>query len=329
MIVDDQRRFAEVLAINRAIASAEAYDDVLRLVVERTAAFTDAIACMLLLRQSDGLARIVRSCGVDPERAARVAVALTERLDKELCAKLGLPSSDLFVGVPVIGKQGLLGILAVYGEGPVEGARHDDLLSALADQAAIALDNAERVRRLVASEEKLATIISVAADAIISVDESQTIKIFNEGAEKIFGWSRDEILGKPLDILLPERFRANHRLEVRAFGEPARKMAAHRPEIVGLRKSGEEFPADAAISRSRDGDTWLYTVVLRDITEQKRVEREQRFLADVGPILANSLDYDETVRKIAELAVRDIADLCIIDLSGDHDEDLERFEVVS
>ncbi|MFN2426377.1 MAG: ATP-binding protein [Candidatus Binatia bacterium] len=316
MIIDEQCRYREVVAINRAIASAEAYGDILRLVVERTAAFTDATACMLLLRQSDGLARIVRSYGIDPENAARVAVPLTELVVQELCVKVGFPSADLFVGVPVIGKEGLLGILAVYGEGAVESTRHDELLSALADQAAIALDNAERVRRLVASEKKLAAVISVAADAIIFVDESQTIRMFNDGAEKIFGWSRDEILGSPLGRLLPERFRTIHGQHVQNFGtgrDAARKMAEDRPSIVGLRKNGEEFPADAAISRVLDGAAWLYAVVLRDITEQKRVEHEQRFLADVGPILATSLDYDETVRSIAELAVRELADLCIVD----------------
>lgn len=330
--MDERQRYREILAINRAIASAEAYDAILQLVVERTAAFTSATACMLILAQEDGLARVVRSVGIDPAKAAELAVPLTERIDRELCLLLGFRSPDRFLGVPVIGKEGLRGILAVYWEGaepPLDAPYDEELLSALADQAAIALDNAERVRRLRASQEKLASIISIAADAIISVDEAQRIVMFNEGAEKIFGWSRDEVLGKPLDLLIPERFRLIHQQHVRNFGAEratARKMGQNHSAILGLRKNGEEFPADAAISKVRDAAAWIYTAVVRDITAQKKIESEQRFLAEVGPVLATSLDYGETMARIAELAVRSIADLCIVDLLVD-DQELQRVKV--
>jgi signal transduction histidine kinase len=148
--VDERARHREVLAINRAIAGAEDYDEVLRRVVEGTAAFTGATACVLLLAQEDGLARVVRSLGIDPTRAAALAVPLSERIDRELCTLLGFQPSDQFVGVPVIGRRGMMGVLAVYRQAPhvADGARDDVLISAFADQAAIALDNAERIRRL-------------------------------------------------------------------------------------------------------------------------------------------------------------------------------------
>ena len=86
--MEERQRYREVLAINRAIAGAEDYAEVLRLVVERTAAFTGASACVLLLSQEDGLARVVRSVGIDPAKAARLAAPLTERIDRELCELL-------------------------------------------------------------------------------------------------------------------------------------------------------------------------------------------------------------------------------------------------
>ena len=155
--MDEPERHREVLAINRAIASAEDYDEVLRLVVDRTAAFTGATACVLLLSQEDGLARVVRSVGIDPARAARLAVPLSERIDRELCSLLGFQARDEFVGVPVIGRQGMMGVLAIYREAPhaVEGVRDDELISAFADQAAIALDNAERITERKRAEEHL------------------------------------------------------------------------------------------------------------------------------------------------------------------------------
>lgn len=153
--MDERERHREVLAINRAIASAEDYDEVLRRVVEGTAAFTGATACVLLLAQEDGLARVVRSIGIDPARAAALAVPLSERIDRELCTLLGFQARDEFVGVPVIGRQGMMGILAVYRQAPAaDGARDDELISAFADQAAIALDNAERIRRLREARER-------------------------------------------------------------------------------------------------------------------------------------------------------------------------------
>jgi GAF domain-containing protein len=76
--VDQRERYREVLAINRAIAGAEEYDEILQQVVDRTAAFTGASACVLLLSQEDGLARVVRSVGVDPSKAAHLAVPLSE-----------------------------------------------------------------------------------------------------------------------------------------------------------------------------------------------------------------------------------------------------------
>jgi PAS domain S-box-containing protein len=171
------------------------------------------------------------------------------------------------------------------------------------------------------AEAKWRGIISIAADAIISIDKDQRIMLFNEGAEKIFGYSRAEVLGAPLDILIPKRLRAIHRRRVERFtaGEDVSRRMGDRDEvqIYGLRKNAEEFPADAAISKLEVGNERILTVVLRDVTDQKRTERAQSFLAEVGPILATTLDYDETLSKIAELTVRYLADFCIVDVIDD------------
>jgi PAS domain S-box-containing protein len=106
------------------------------------------------------------------------------------------------------------------------------------------------------SEAKFSGIVSCSADAIISIDDAQRITMFNEGAERIFGYSKAEILGSPLEVLIPERFGLNHRQHVKGFAageETARRMGARRAEIIGLRKNGEEFPADAAISKLEVG----------------------------------------------------------------------------
>lgn len=166
-----------------------------------------------------------------------------------------------------------------------------------------------------ASQAMLAQILSIAADAIITVDEAQRIMHFNLGAEQIFGWTAAEIVGRSLDILLPERFREAHGTHVRQFGagaETARRMG-HRREIFGLRKSGEEFPAEASISKLAlpDGRV-VYSAVLRDVTERKRAEQEQRFLAKASAVLAASLEYEETLESVPRLVVPLLGDWCAL-----------------
>jgi PAS domain S-box-containing protein len=181
------------------------------------------------------------------------------------------------------------------------------------------------------AEASSSGILSISADAIISIDADQRITMFNEGAERIFGRAKAEAIGAPLDTLIPERLRAVHRRHVERFAagkEGARRMGERGAPIFGLRKNGDEFPADAAISKLAVGGTTILTVTLRDISEQKRIEDEQRFLADVGPVLATTLEYEETLSRIARLAVRDLADLCVVDIVEQHGE-ARRVEVAS
>jgi PAS domain S-box-containing protein len=181
------------------------------------------------------------------------------------------------------------------------------------------------------AEAKSSGIVSISADAIISVDENQCITLFNEGAERIFGYSKAEAIGASLDLLIPERFRSIHREHIAGFmvgRESSRRMGEGSAGIFGRRKSGEEFPVDAAISRLNVGGKRIMTVALRDITEQKRIEREQTFLAEVGAVLASSLDYADTLENILRMAVRDLADFCIVDVV-EEDGSVRRLKVMS
>ena len=171
---------------------------------------------------------------------------------------------------------------------------------------------AELERRL--SREKFYGIVSISADAVITIDDQQNIMDFNDGAATIFGWTAAEVVGQPLDILIPHYARAAHRQHVIRFGEgpvPARRMGERR-EIAGLRKDGTTFPADASISRLDVDGKRIYAVVLRDVTAQQRTVRAQQFLARAGAMLGASLDVETTQASIADLVVEDMADCCVI-----------------
>ncbi|MCY7379969.1 MAG: PAS domain-containing sensor histidine kinase [Gemmatimonadaceae bacterium] len=117
-------------------------------------------------------------------------------------------------------------------------------------------------------------LLAIAADAVIAVDDELRIIFFNEGAERIFGWDASEVGGQYLEMLLPARFRAAHRGHVHGFGEAhgRARVMGERQQISGLRKSGEEFPAEAAIQRIEIDGHNIYAAVLRDISARQRAE---------------------------------------------------------
>ena len=124
------------------------------------------------------------------------------------------------------------------------------------------------------TDAKIAAILAIAADAIIALDAKLRITQFNEGAAAIFGYAKDEVIGMSLDLLIPERFRSSHGAHVHAFassGVASRRMG-ERQEIFALRKDGSEFPAEASIAQLPFQNERIYMVVLRDVTERKRIE---------------------------------------------------------
>ncbi|MEC4818400.1 MAG: response regulator, partial [Scytonema sp. PMC 1069.18] len=125
------------------------------------------------------------------------------------------------------------------------------------------------------SQARFAGIVSIADDAIICINSNQNITLFNQGAEKIFGYSADEVLDQSLDILLPNRYESAHRHYVNDFGTSAKvaRRMGERREIYGRRKDGTEFPAEASISKLQLGEEIVYTVYLQDISDRKQVER--------------------------------------------------------
>ena len=132
------------------------------------------------------------------------------------------------------------------------------------------------VNALQQSIARLAGIVAIAADAIISIDAEQRITLFNDGAEVIFGYARNEAIGQPLSLLLPETYRHSHGAHIRSFATAdisARRMG-ERGEILGRRKSGETFFAEASISKIDIGGARIYTAVLRDVTERREAARQ-------------------------------------------------------
>jgi protein-histidine pros-kinase len=117
-------------------------------------------------------------------------------------------------------------------------------------------------------------LLESAPDAIVIVDKSGRIVLINSQTERLFGYARAELLDKPIEILVPQRFRSNH-LGHRGgyFGEPRVREMGAGLELFGVRKNGEEFPVEISLSPLETEEGLLVSSSIRDVTDRKRAER--------------------------------------------------------
>jgi PAS domain S-box-containing protein len=147
-------------------------------------------------------------------------------------------------------------------------------------------------------QARVGGLVESAMDAIITVDESQRIVHFNAAAEKAFRWPRRAVIGQPLEMLIPERFRGAHHGHVERFGATAATSRGMGAQTVlhALRADGSEFPIEASISQHEEGGRKLLTVILRDITLRLQAAQAlERSEARLRGILDSAMDAIITV----------------------------------
>src|SRR5690242_20545174 len=125
------------------------------------------------------------------------------------------------------------------------------------------------------SAELVRSVLDSAPDAMIIIDASGSVLFANNQISALFGYSGDAVIGRKVEMLLPERFRnrhVGHRSSYAASGR-VRPMGAGL-ELFALRADGTEFPVEISLSPIRDGADLLIAAAIRDVTDRKRVERE-------------------------------------------------------
>jgi two-component system sensor kinase FixL len=129
--------------------------------------------------------------------------------------------------------------------------------------------------QLLESEARTRAILAAAVDAIIIIDERGTIESLNGAAERLFGYGSDEMVGKNVKMLMPPPYRGEHDGYLKNYNTTGvKKIIGIGREVVGLRKNGETFPMDLAVSEVKMGDRRVFTGIVRDITERKRAEEQ-------------------------------------------------------
>jgi PAS domain S-box-containing protein len=126
------------------------------------------------------------------------------------------------------------------------------------------------LKKLEVEEEKFRTLLESAPDALVIVNEAGQIAIVNKQTEKLFQFQREELINQPIEILLPERFKATHPHQRRDFfARPYTRPMHAGLELYGRRRDGHEFPVEVSLNNLKNPEGNLALATIRDVTEQK------------------------------------------------------------
>ncbi|MDP2152822.1 MAG: EAL domain-containing protein [Methylotenera sp.] len=144
------------------------------------------------------------------------------------------------------------------------------LISALQSERNLALKTIQK------HDKKLRAVINGSFDAILTIDAAGLLVEFNPAAERIFGYKKEDVLGKPMsELIIPERYRTAHQAGHQQYVKSGVKhIFNQRIEMVAMRADGGEFPIELTLTALKDADLWLVTGFIRDISEQKKARRE-------------------------------------------------------
>ena len=139
------------------------------------------------------------------------------------------------------------------------------------------------------SEARYRAVVNTASDAIITITPDGIIHSFNRGAERIFGYRAEEVIGQLFTLIMPERFREQCMLGLRRYLETHEsRVIGSTTELIGLRNDGGEFPVELSLGEVQEDGDRLFAAIIRDITERKRSEEALRQLSRQNEMVLNS-----------------------------------------
>ena len=248
--------------------------------------------------------------------------------------------SPTLVVVPMVASSQTLGYLGFEGKITKHWTQEDvNVFKLVGEFLAIAQARSQAEEERTESKARFAGILDNANEAIISIDENQCITLFNHAAEKTFGYQASEVLGRPFNLLILQRFSGSHHQHIKDFStasEIARQMGGRRP-VFGRRQDGSEFLAEVSISKIRLKGRKVFTAIVRDITQRKQAEialktakeaadaanrAKSEFLAGMSHELRTPLNailgFTQLMQRDRTLSQEQQQNLSIISRSGEH-----------
>jgi len=209
----------------------------------------------------------------------------TKEFSSSYLSPIGISS---MLDVPIRKEGEIIGVLCHEHIGsPRQWTEEEqNFVLSMADFIAQSIESHQRIkveRTLKQTQDKLSNILFTVSDAIISVNQEQKIIVFNKAAEEIFGYDHAEILGKDLSILMPDALKEKALIILKNVFQSKKNalLLKKQFEVQGQRKNGDVFPIEMSVSKLAIGDEIIFTAVLRDISERKRVENQLRKLSQV------------------------------------------------
>ena len=228
--------------------------------------------------------------GLAVEGGERVVVP--DVLSSEVFAGSATQKSMLDGGVcavvtPLLNRSGqTMGVISTqFGEAYQPGVREVQLLDLLARQAVDFIERSRAEEMLRQNEEQMRVILDSALDAVVTIDRQGRVLSWNTQAEKIFGWTEAEAVGKTLtETIIPPQFREAHERGMRRYFETGfGPVLRRRMEMTALHRDGREFPVELAIAAVVVGDQVYFSAFIQDISERKRAEERLRLVVDAAP----------------------------------------------
>ena len=196
------------------------------------------------------------------------------------------------VSVPMIVGEHVLGVLGVYTEELKEFTKDDtNFLQSVGYIIAAAVESRRAEKEIENEKEYTGNLIETAKDAIIGINEKGFISIWNQSAEKVFGYSESEIKGQPITTIIPEKYKKQHEAGLQKFIKTGEFRNLERTlDVFGITKEGVEVPIEMSLTAQKiENERYLFTAIIRDLTERKKMEEallQSEKLKSIGTITA-------------------------------------------
>src|SRR4051794_44436 len=201
-----------------------------------------------------------------------------------VCDEVGLRGAFSF---PIAAAERVYAIVECFSvEAVTPDPRLLEVAAHIGRQVGRVIQGMETEAALRESESRFRSVAESATDAIVAADQAGDIISWNRGAERIFGYTEGEVIGKPLSVLMPERFRPMHDAGIARVvegGVAASRIMGTTVEVVGLRKDGREFPLELSLATWEAPEGRFFSGIIRDISERKKAEEKIKALLETAP----------------------------------------------